>query len=69
VNASDPDPSPFPYTEPVVYWAAKLAKENQQQKDEAKDFELQFKERVADCPAMTMERLIESMYANEDVDG
>ena len=35
--------------------------------DEADRFLAQFKERVNDCPVMTMERMIESMYDEEDL--
>jgi hypothetical protein len=67
VNPTDPDPSPFPFTEPVPYYAAYLAKENQQQTDEADRFLAQFNQRIADCPSITMERMIESMYDDEDL--
>lgn len=65
-DLADADASMFPYSEPVPYYAAKLAKENQQQWDEADRFEKLFLGRIADCPAMGMERLIENMYDDED---
>ena len=66
VNPTDLEPSPFPYDQPVAYYAASLAKENQQQTDESDRFRAQFIEKINDCPTMTMERMIENMYNDEE---
>lgn len=40
--ATDEDPLPYPYTEPVPYWAAYLCKINGQKWEEAEAFKAQF---------------------------
>jgi hypothetical protein len=38
INPTDTDPLPYPYTQPVPYYAAYLAKMNMQKDDEAQEF-------------------------------
>lgn len=45
-STDDSDPLPYPYTEPVPFYAAALAKFNERQYDEAADFEAKFIEAV-----------------------
>lgn len=46
VNPGDPDPLPYPYTEPVPYYAAHLAKINERQYDESEGFLEAYRERA-----------------------
>jgi hypothetical protein len=46
IAASDTDPLPYPWTQPVPYYAAYLAKLNEGQGDEAADFFRQYREQV-----------------------
>lgn len=46
VNLTDPDPIPYPHTEPVQFWAAHLAKLNERQWDEADAFEAQYQRKL-----------------------
>ena len=66
VNSTDADVSGAPYTEPVPYYAAYWAKLTFQQYDEAAKFNTMYKEAIAACPTIAMERMIESMYDQED---
>lgn len=66
VNALDVDVSGAPYTEPVPYYAAYWAKMTFQQYDEAAKFNAMYKEAMAACPTIAMERMIDSMYDQED---
>jgi len=46
---TDTDPLPYPYTEPIPYWAARLAKIDERQYEEANAFEEQFAMFISDA--------------------
>lgn len=46
IAVSDTDPLPYPWTQPVPYYAAYLAKMNEGQFDEAADFFRQYREQI-----------------------
>lgn len=62
VATTDADPSPYPFTEPVPYYAAYLAKIEQQEYNEAKNFY------NADPPyGLYQQRLLEAIASTPDV--
>jgi hypothetical protein len=63
VNTTDADPSPYPFTEPVPYYAAYLAKIEQQQYNEAK----QFYNADANNMGLYQQRLLEAIASTPDV--
>lgn len=63
VNATDADVLPYPYTEPVPYYAAILAKENERQYDEAYEaFQTRYRDLVA-APQNARTGLLRSAYS------
>src|SRR5207245_383323 len=46
VNLADTDPLPYPYSEPVVYYAAHLCKLNERQYDESDQFFAMYQEKI-----------------------
>lgn len=50
VNPTDGDPLPYPYTDPVPYYAAYLCKLNERQIDEAEAFRDLYRARVVNIP-------------------
>lgn len=63
VNPTDPDPLPYPWTDPVPFKAAEFAKQELQQYEEAKQYRDQYLNRLSEVAGGARGRMLTDPYA------